>query len=53
MTETNIKAMAEAALDIAKPRWRDIERSKKTALVCAVEEAMKAKLSSEEEVDEV
>jgi hypothetical protein len=53
MTEANIKAMAEAALDVAKPRWRDIERAKKTALLRAVEKAMKATLPVGEEADEV
>ena len=53
MTEVNIKAMAEVALDVAKPRWRDIERAKKSALLDAVEKAMKATLPVEEEADEV
>jgi len=53
MTEANIKAMAEAALDVAKPRWRDIERAKKTALLRAVGKAMKATMLSKEDADEV
>ncbi len=53
MTEVNIKAMAEAALDVAKPRWRDIERAKRSALLRAVEKAMKATMPEEDNGDEV
>ncbi len=53
MNDANIKEMAEAALDVAKPRWRSIERSKQTVLLREVEEAMKATMLAKEDADEV
>ena len=41
MTNEALKAMAEAALDVAKPRWREIERKAKAALVRDVKAAIK------------
>ena len=52
MTNAALKAMAEAALDVAKPRWRDIERKAKAALVRDVKAAIKA-ATVKGEVDEV
>lgn len=53
MTDAQIKAMAEAALDVAKPRWRDTERKIKTVLLRDVKAAIKAAMPAEEKADEV
>jgi hypothetical protein len=53
MTDTEIKAMAEAALDTAKPKWRGIERKIKAALLRDVKAAIKGAIPAEEKADEV
>ena len=52
MTYAALKAMAEAALDVAKPRWRVIVRKAKAALVRDVKAAIKA-ATVKDEGDEV
>ena len=53
MTDTEIKAIAEAALDAAKPKWRGIERKIKAALLRDVRAAIKGAMPAEEKADEV
>lgn len=52
MTDKQIKDMAEAALDVAKPRWREIAKSNKAALLKDVKAAIKA-VMPKDEADEV
>ena len=53
MTDAQIKAAAEAVLDIIKPRWRDIERKIKSVLLRDVKAAIKAAMPAEDKADEV
>jgi hypothetical protein len=53
MTDAQIKTAAEAVLDIIKPRWRDIDRKIKAALLRDVKSAIKAAMPAEEKADEV
>ena len=53
MTDAQIKAAAEAVLDMIKPRWRDTERKIKAALLRDVKAAIKAAMPAEEKADEV
>jgi hypothetical protein len=53
MTDAQIKAAAEAVLDMIKPRWRDTERKIKSALLRDVKAAIKAAIPAEEKADEV
>jgi hypothetical protein len=53
MTDAQIKAAAEAVLDMIKPRWRDTERKIKAALLRDVTAAIRAAMPAEEKPDEV
>ena len=52
MTDAELKALAEAALDVAKPRWREIDRKAKTILLRDVKAAINAAIAKDE-ADEV
>jgi len=53
MTDAELNAIAQAALDVAKPRWREVERKAKTILLRDVKAAIKAAMPAEENADEV
>lgn len=53
MTDKQILMAAEAALDIIKPRWRELAKINKTGLLRDVKAAIKATLPVEEKADEV
>ena len=53
MTDKQILRAAEAALDVIKPRWRDLAKSNKAAFLRDVKAAIKATLPAEDNADEV
>lgn len=52
MTDNEIKAIAGAALDVAKPRWRTLPANVKDELVAGVFAAIKPLLAEPEAADD-